>query len=140
MIAYADASVILRVILAADDQLREWTELDAIVASQLVGTECRRSLHRLRLANRISDENLVAALTAVGALLSEVDLVQVDTAVLTRAGDAFPTALGTLDSIHLVTALLWEQHQGEPLDAFLTHDVELGRAARAMGLRVLGCG
>ena len=48
-----------------------------------------------------------------------------------------PTTLGTLGAIHLATALLWIEQEGEPLK-FLTHDVELAIAAKASGLDVAG--
>jgi hypothetical protein len=48
-----------------------------------------------------------------------------------------PTELGTLDAIHLATALLWQERANtEPVMA--THDAALGTAARAFGLRVVG--
>lgn len=139
MIVYADASVVLRVVLGSPDRLAGWPQVDEVVASELLRTECRRSLHRLRASNRIDDAILVEATEAAQRLWSEARLVAVNSAVLFRAGDPFPTPLGTLDAIHLATALLWERDSGQPVDAFLTHDVELGRAARTMGLRVLGC-
>ncbi len=139
MIAYADTSVVLRVALGSRDRLAGWPQIDELVSTELLRTECRRSLHRLRAFNRIGDDILVEATEAVQRLLSETRLVAVNSAVLSRAGDPFPTPLGTLDAIHLATALLWERDSGQPVDAFLTHDLELGRAARTMGLRVLGC-
>ena len=139
MNAYIDASVFLRVVLGAPERLTEWAEMEELVSSELLWTECRRSLHRLRAQGRFDDNQLVSSLEAARSLLDRVDLAALSSAVLGRAGDPFPVPLGTLDSLHLTTALLWEQDQGRPLDAFLTHDLELGRAARSMGLRVLGC-
>jgi hypothetical protein len=48
-----------------------------------------------------------------------------------------PTTLGTLDAIHLATALMWAEHAGFPL-VMATHDQLLATAARASGLRVVG--
>jgi hypothetical protein len=42
-------------------------------------------------------------------------------------------------AIHLATALLWQESDRGHLDGVLTHDVELGRAARAVGLVAFGC-
>ena len=48
-----------------------------------------------------------------------------------------PTGLGSLDAIHLASALLWKDAMG--LDAIMaTHDDALGLAARAYGFKVLG--
>ncbi len=68
--------------------------------------------------------------------LRGVDLVPIHPEVLIRAADPFPTTLGTLDAIHLATAVL-VRDQLEGL-ALATHDAELGRAARAEGFAVIG--
>ena len=57
--------------------------------------------------------------------------------VLARAAQPLPTELGTLDAIHLATALLWREHTGGDI-VMATHDVALGMAARACGLSVVG--
>ena len=56
--------------------------------------------------------------------------------MLGRAADPFPTTLGSLDAIHLASALL-VRDELEGL-AFATHDDELGTAARATGFEVYG--
>jgi len=45
--------------------------------------------------------------------------------------------LGTLDAIHLATALLWKERAGKAV-AMATHDVALAMAAKATGLPVVG--
>ena len=55
--------------------------------------------------------------------------------VIARAGGPLGGALGTLDAIHLVTAMLWSEYNGADI-AFLTHDRQLANAARACGLTV----
>jgi hypothetical protein len=42
-----------------------------------------------------------------------------------------------LDAIHLATAVLWAEREKVP-PVILTHDLELGRAARTLGFDVLG--
>jgi len=44
---------------------------------------------------------------------------------------------GTLDAMHLATALIWRDRVG-PLPAIATHDSMLGTAALAFGFDVLG--
>ena len=139
MICYVDASVLLRVILEAPERLPEWPSVDEGVSSELLRVECRRALYRVRSLDALDDERLVTAFDASDALYTKIEFAVLNRAVLRRASDLFPTPLGTLDAIHLATALLWQDDANRPLDAFLTHDLELGRAARAMGLRVLGC-
>lgn len=66
-----------------------------------------------------------------------LEIVEPTRPVLTRAAQPLPISLGTLDAIHLVTALLWrEATDTDP--AFATHDTRLATAARALGLRVIG--
>jgi hypothetical protein len=57
--------------------------------------------------------------------------------VLGRAGEPVPMPLGTLDVVHLATALIWCDRIG-PLSAVATHDSALASAARAFGFDVLG--
>ena len=47
------------------------------------------------------------------------------------------SVLGTLDAVHLVTALLVAESRHVQL-AFLTHDDQLAMGARAMGFEVSG--
>jgi hypothetical protein len=48
------------------------------------------------------------------------------------------TPLGTLDAIHLASALPWCSERQQRL-VMATHDIALGLAARASGLEVIGC-
>jgi hypothetical protein len=48
-----------------------------------------------------------------------------------------PVAIGTLDAIHLATALIWRDRVG-PLSQMATHDSTLGTAARIFGFEVRG--
>jgi hypothetical protein len=57
--------------------------------------------------------------------------------ILERAAQPLPTVLGTLDAIHLSTALLWQEVEAEAV-SFATHDLALARAAQACGLAVIG--
>ena len=107
------------------------------MASALVEVECLRTLDRLRFRAGITDDTLVERREVVYTLLGEAEVVEPTHAVLRRASQPFPTPLGTLDAIHLATALTWsELNQTEIVMA--THDVALAAAARASGLRVVG--
>lgn len=48
-----------------------------------------------------------------------------------------PIPIGTLDAIHLATALIWRERMGS-LAAMATHDTALAAAARAFGFDVRG--
>lgn len=137
MIVYVDSSVILRRILGQPGVLEEWKELEAPVASALVEVECLRTLDRLRLAGGIDDRQISEWRQAVYRLLGEAELVEITRPVLARAAQPWPTTLGTLDAIHLATAMLWRERGVADL-VMATHDEALAIAARASGFLVLG--
>lgn len=137
MNAYVDSSVLLRKVLRQPGSLREWAAIGTGVVSALAETECLRTLDRLRLRVGLSDAELARRRQAVFRLLESVEVVEVTSAVLARAAQPLPTELGTLDAIHLATALLWREHGGDDL-VMATHDAALATAARACGLTVIG--
>lgn len=137
MIAYVDSSVLLRVVLRQRGALKEWKNLTHAVASALVEVECLRTLDRLRVSQALADTVIAERRAVVYQLLESMDVVDISYPVLARAAQPLPTALGTLDAIHLATALLWKEGSGQDL-AMATHDVALSIAAKASGLRVLG--
>lgn len=137
MIAYLDSSVLLRVVLGQAGALKEWRAIRTGVASALVEVECLRTLDRLRLRFQIADADLALRREAIFRLLEAVELVEPNRAILTRASQPLPTEIGTLDAIHLSTALLWRDRAGTDL-VMATHDGSLATAARACGLRVVG--
>jgi uncharacterized protein len=138
VIAYLDASVVLRIALGRANSLREWRRVERGVASALVEVECLRILDRIRLLERLGDEALALRREAIFRLLEAVEIVEPTRSVLSRAAQPMPTVLGTLDAVHLASALLWQEASGTDL-VMATHDAALGMAARASGLRVVGC-
>ena len=137
MIAYLDSSVLLRLVLGQGNALTQWAEVEGGVASRLVEVECLRTLDRLRLIEALDDREIATRREAVYRLLDSLNIVELTRPVLSRASQPMPTSLGTLDAIHLATALLWAEHSGSPL-VMATHDQLLATAARASGLRVIG--
>lgn len=137
MIAYIDASVLLRLVLAQPNALSEWGQIERGASSVLVTTESLRSLDRLRLRTRVADPEIARWRAAVFALTASVELVEINAAVLDRAAQPMPTELGTLDAIHLSTALLWREMLGNDV-VMATHDRQLAIAAKAHGMSVVG--
>lgn len=137
MIAYVDSSVILRLILAEPGQLHEWPDVHQGVTSALAEVEVFRTLDRLRFSFPSVDvQDVTERREAAFRILEGLEIVEVTRGVLARAGQPLPTPLGTLDAIHLVSAMGWRE-QFEDL-IFATHDVALGVAARASGFEVIG--
>lgn len=137
MTAYLDSSVLLRKVLRQPGALRQWTAVRTGVVSALAETECLRTLDRLRVRANLSDPEVARRRQAVFRLLESLEVVAVTATVLARAAQPLPTELGTLDAIHLATALLWWEHSGGDL-VMATHDLLLATAARACGLPVIG--
>ena len=137
MIAYLDSSVLLRVVLGQKGRLKEWRAVREGVASALVEVECLRTLDRLRFRGAMTDRDLSSRREATYRLLEEIEIVEPTRPILSRASLPLPTPIGTLDAIHLATALLWRESSTADL-VVATHDTALGIAARASGFRVVG--
>jgi predicted nucleic acid-binding protein len=137
MIAYVDASVLLRVALGQPNALPEWRHIHRGVSSALVTTESLRTLDRLRLRSGLSDIEIARRRSTILALIDSLELIEIDSLVLDRAAQPTPTELGTLDAIHLASSLLWQDATGDAL-TMATHDGALGVAAQAHGLKVIG--
>lgn len=137
MIVYLDSSVLLRIILRQSNALKQWRAIERGIASALVEVECLRTLDRLRLAEGLDDDAIARRRETVFRLLEAIEVVEPTGPVLQRAAQPLPTALGTLDAIHLATALLWRESTGADL-IMATHDEALATAAKASGLRIIG--
>jgi predicted nucleic acid-binding protein len=137
VIAYLDASVVLRMVLGEPGRLKEWPEIETGVASALAEVECLRTLDRLVRLDRLTGDELVERRSAVYLLFEAVELVDVTRVILRRASEPFPTPLGTVDAIHLATVLAWRDAHGTEL-AVATHDRALSLAARSLGLQTVG--
>jgi len=125
MIAYIDASVLLRVALRQSDALPEWPRVEQGVSSALIITETLRTLDRLRLRAMLSDEEVAPCRSTILQPIASLELVELDAVVLDRAAQPMPTELGTLDAIHLASALLWKEMSDSEL-TMATHDAALG--------------
>jgi predicted nucleic acid-binding protein len=134
--AYVDTSVLLRLVLREPGALDELTSADALVSSELIAVESARTLDRLRLQGVLTLEEAAARRRAIGEWLEAMDLVLLRPPILNRASEPLPLPLGTLDAIHLSTALIWRERFGALTMA--THDSALGVAARTFGFDVRG--
>ena len=137
MIAYIDSSVLLRLALGQPNPLPEWRQIDRGISSALIATESLRTLDRLRIRAKLPDAETARRRAAILNLINSLELIEIDAMVLERAAQPMATELGTLDAIHLASALLWKDAMGvDPMMA--THDGALGLAAHAYGFSVIG--
>jgi len=133
---YVDSSVLLRVVLGEPGRLRIWPRITGAVSSELIILECLRTIDRARIRLRLDDKDVSQRRAAVLEAIEGFGLVPIGPPVLERAAEPFPTMLGSLDAIHLASALLVRDEFDDL--SLATHDEELALAARAEGLRVHG--
>jgi predicted nucleic acid-binding protein len=137
VIAYLDTSALLRLVLGEQGALEEMRSCAGLVSSELLAVESLRTIDRLRLQGALSVEEAASRRAIVAEWLEAVDLVLLQRPVLARASEPFPTPLGTLDALHLATALVWQDRMRQTV-VMATHGRDLALAARAFGLEVRG--
>jgi uncharacterized protein len=123
---YLDTSVLGRVLLNEPDTAairRELGRFERHISSRLLRVElCRLAL-------------LKDMLEYVDELLSGNVLIPLDETILTAAETIEPSVVGTLDAIHLATAV--RLASAGQLDALMTYDKQLADGAREHGITVL---
>lgn len=137
MIAFVDSSVLLRKLFGEPDALAEWGQIEAAYASRLLPLEIGRVIDRCRLEGKLDDEDVVKLHREARRVQRSIEILAVTEEILERAAGPMPTSLGSLDAIHLTTALELARHLRSPV-VLATHDGQLARAARASGLEVCG--
>ncbi len=137
MNVYIDSSIVMRRLRREAAPVRAWGEWDRAYASLLLRVEIFRAIDRIRLAGRLDDRGIVEMLGDARGMLESIALVPLSDPILERASQSFLTALGTLDALHLATALRLVESGATEL-TFLTHDTELATAARSMNFEVEG--
>lgn len=136
MKVYVDSSVVLRHILNADPALERIGALDTVGSSDLLLIECQRVLQRERMEAHLDDQKYSQSLVLLEAIFDSLYVIELGPAVKRRAAGPFPTIIGTLDAIHLASALLWEEIEANSDFSIFTYDKQLALCARALGVRV----
>jgi len=137
MIVYLDASVVLRILLRQPKRLAAWGRWEAAYSSELLGIESRRMIDRLRVQAALNDHELADVHHDLTRIERAIGAIPLTRPVLHRAALPMPTAVKTLDAIHLASALLLRERRTTSL-TFATHDPQQLRAARALGFECLG--
>jgi len=128
---------LLRIVLREPGALDDLRTYNALVSSELTAVESARTIDRLRIQGALTMSEAAERTAAVNEWLEAIDLVLLRPPVLSRAGEPMPMPIGTLDAIHLSTALIRRDRLGA-LPQIATHDAALGAAARAFGFTVRG--
>jgi len=108
VIAYFDTSAIVPLLIAetgTDAAGRLWDDAERVVTIRLAWVEARAALASAARLGRISARQLESSKRELGRLLIQVDLVEVDDDLVSRAGDlAESQALRAHDAVHLAAA------------------------------------
>ena len=134
MVAYLDSSLVLRYILAGDLSIRHAAAFPRMISSELLEIECRRVLHRCRMAGDLTDETLLAALHRLEEVLAGTDLLELSSPIKTRAMESFPSSIKTLDTLHLSTAMIFLKFEPEEHLSLFSCDRGMNLCARSLGL------
>ncbi len=124
-IAYVDASALVKLVLVEPESpavYRWFTEAPRIATSRIGIVETVRASSRREHDPAHRDQ-----------VLRDVEVIDLDPAIAGVAAAIAPSAIRTLDAIHLATALALMPE----LDAFVTYDDRLADAARGLGLPVV---
>ena len=132
MTVYLDSTLVIRQLVGAKTTWAGWGNWTSAYASTLMRTECFRMANLLRLSGKLDDAQRARLGSWIERVCDSVTLVPVTDTVLRRAADAFPTAVGTTQAIHLATLLELQSAHGVTC-LLATLDDELLRAAESMG-------
>lgn len=132
MNVYLDSSFVIRQLLGVRPECPFWGKWEKAYASTLMRTECFRAANLLRLNGKIDDAQRARLGTWIEKVVSTVTQVPVTDAILHRAAETFPTAVGTLQGIHLATLLELQAVHGITC-SLATDDSQLLQAATAIG-------
>lgn len=132
MTVYLDSTLVICQLVGSKKTWDGWGNWTAAYASTLMRTECYRTANLLRLSGKLDDGQRARLGSWIERVCESVTLVPVTGNVLHRAADAFPTAVGTTQAIHLATLLELQSAHGITC-LLATADEDLLRAAESMG-------
>jgi predicted nucleic acid-binding protein len=124
-VIYLDSSVLLADLLAAPRSPAETLWEEDLASSQLLAYEVWNRLHAYDLMTSHGGR--------ARGLLARVNLTAMSEAALARALELFPTAVRTLDALHLAT-MEFLRENGASIE-LASYDNRLLAAARALGMR-----
>lgn len=125
---YLDTSVALAQLLAEDQAPPERLWQEPLISSRLIEYEIWTRIHARRLGPSHGDH--------VRALVGRIALLELAPPVLARALEPFPTAVRTLDALHLASMEFLRAH-GQAV-TLASYDDRLLAAARALRIPAYG--
>jgi uncharacterized protein len=136
LIVYFDASAIVPIIIEEISSMaaaRLWDDAERVISSRLVYAEVRAALAMAGRLDRINGEELESAVEDFESLHQQLDIVEVDEALVRDAGSlAEQFALRGYDAVHLASVKLIQ----DPDVVFAAVDPDLLRGAQTLGIAV----
>ena len=132
MTVYLDSTFVIRHLLGVGKPSSFWGKWDKAYASTLMRVECFRAADRLRLEGKLDDAGRSRLGSWIETVCETVTQVPVTGAVMRRAAEAFPVAVGTIHAIHLATMQELEKVYGVRCDVASADDGFVA-AAKALG-------
>jgi predicted nucleic acid-binding protein len=136
LICYFDTSALIPLLVeepSSDVAGRLWDLADHVVSSRLVYAEARAALAQAHRIDRIDAAGLRRSVTDLEVLMADLDLVEVEAAVVRRAGElAELLALRGYDAVHLGSA----ESLADPDLVLAAGDRQLLRAASELQIAV----
>jgi uncharacterized protein len=140
VIAYFDTSAFVPLLInepASDHAGSLWEHADRVVSVRLIYPEGRAALARAHRLQRLTADQLRAAVTELDAKTAELDIVDVDDELARRAGGlAESRSLRGYDAVHLAAAYSIR----DPDVVVVAGDGALLEAARVEGFAVAAVG
>lgn len=137
MKCYVDSSVVLRHLMTDDPGFLKAAAYDKVGASELLVIECLRVIERYRLEGLIDDLRTAELRQDLRDIVSGMFLLALTAEVKKRAAESFPTVIGTLDALHLSTAMAWRGMDPPEGIVVSTYDAQMATCARALGITLL---
>jgi predicted nucleic acid-binding protein len=135
---YLDSSAFLRWLLGSKQIIKGFLKWKECYSSELLWIEVNRVLNRLRLESEITDEEFGILYNDFSEFYKSIYVIEMSALVKEKASGIFPTVIGTLDALHLASAMLLQSEKKEKQIILFTHDKQLATGAIAMGIETMG--
>lgn len=136
MIAYFDTSAVVALLIdepASAAAGAAWEEASRAAGVMLLYVEARAALARARRIERLTAQQIRAAVRALDVVYEELDVIDIDDALIREAGElAEAHALRGYDAVHLAAA----KRLADSDVVFVAGDAELLAVASSLGLAI----
>ena len=110
---YLDSSAFLRWLLGSKQIIKGFLKWKECYSSELLWIEVNRVLNRLRLESEITDEEFGILYNDFSEFYKSIYVIEMSALVKEKASGIFPTVIGTLDALHLASAMLLQSEKKE---------------------------